>query len=105
MRLTVAQALVRFPADALPVDLAANAESLGARVIRTVAELRRAPADARGADGAVVVPIEAGPYAGVPEYESWSDVPVAEVSDDDRSAPSARRARAHGAQRAHLQTP
>ncbi len=32
------------PADALPVDLAANAESLGARVIRTrtVAELRRA---------------------------------------------------------------
>ncbi len=36
-------AALAAPADALPVDLAANAESLGARVIRarTVAELRR----------------------------------------------------------------
>jgi 3D-(3,5/4)-trihydroxycyclohexane-1,2-dione acylhydrolase (decyclizing) len=96
------------PAEALPVDLAANAESLGARVVRTrtIAELRAALADARGADGPVVVHIEADRYAGVPNYESWWDVPVAEVSDE----PSVRAARegyeaARAAQRLHLQTP
>jgi 3D-(3,5/4)-trihydroxycyclohexane-1,2-dione acylhydrolase (decyclizing) len=103
-----AGAALARPAEALPVDLAANAESLGARVIRTrtVAELRAALADARGADGPVVVHIEADRYAGVPNYESWWDVPVAEVSDE----PSVRAARegyetARAAQRIHLHTP
>ena len=84
----------RAAGRALPVDLAANAESLGARVIRTrtIAELRAALADARGADGPVVVHIEADRYAGVPDYESWWDVPVAEVSDD----PAVRAQRARG---------
>jgi 3D-(3,5/4)-trihydroxycyclohexane-1,2-dione acylhydrolase (decyclizing) len=101
------EALAR-PADALPVDLAANAESLGARVIRarTVDELRAALAAARGADAPVVVHIEADRYAGVPSYESWWDVPVAEVSDE----PSVRAAReayedARRSQRVHLETP
>ena len=96
------------PAEALPVDLAANAESLGARVIRTrsIAQLRAALADARGADGPVVVHIESDRYAGVPSYESWWDVPVAEVSDED-SVRTAREAyeRARGAQRVHLEAP
>ena len=48
-----------------------------------MAELRRALHDARGTDGPVVVHIEADRYAGVPDSESWWDVPVAEVSDDD----------------------
>jgi 3D-(3,5/4)-trihydroxycyclohexane-1,2-dione acylhydrolase (decyclizing) len=71
-------------AEALPADLAANAESLGARVIRTttVDELRAALADARGADGPVVVHIETDRYEGVPSYDGWWEVPVAEVSDD-----------------------
>jgi 3D-(3,5/4)-trihydroxycyclohexane-1,2-dione acylhydrolase (decyclizing) len=95
-------------AEPLPIDLAANAESLGARVIRTrtVSELRQALAEARGADGPVVVHIEADRYAGVPSYESWWDVPVAEVSDQ----PSVRAAReayesAREAQRIHLELP
>ena len=96
------------PAEALPVDLAANAESLGARVIRTrtITELRRALADARGADGPVVVHIEADRYAGVPNYDSWWDVPVAEVSDEG-AVRSAREAyeRAREEQRVHLQAP
>src|SRR4029077_5805751 len=96
------------PADVLPRGLAANAGSLGARVVRTrtVAELRRALADARGADGPVVVHIEADRYAGVPDYESWWDVPVAEVSDDD-AVRAAREAyeRARSAQRVHLEAP
>ena len=52
--------------EVLPLDLAANAESLGARVVRasTIAELRDALAGARGADGPVVVHIEADRYHG-----------------------------------------
>jgi 3D-(3,5/4)-trihydroxycyclohexane-1,2-dione acylhydrolase (decyclizing) len=71
-------------ADVLPVDLAANAESLGARVIRTrtVDELRAALAAARGVDGPVVIHIETDRYEGVPSYDGWWEVPVAEVSED-----------------------
>lgn len=78
-------------ADVLPLDLAANAESLGARVIRatTLEELRTGLADARSAAGPVVIYVEADRYASVPGYESWWDVPVAEVSD----AASVRAAR------------
>jgi 3D-(3,5/4)-trihydroxycyclohexane-1,2-dione acylhydrolase (decyclizing) len=90
----------------LAVDLAANAQSLGAHVIRarTVDELRIALADARTVDGPVVVHIETDRYAGVPSYESWWDVPVAEVSDDDRVR-TARAAyeRARRAQRAYVE--
>jgi 3D-(3,5/4)-trihydroxycyclohexane-1,2-dione acylhydrolase (decyclizing) len=95
-------------AEALPVDLAANAESLGAKVVRTrtVDELRGALAQFRGADGPVVIYVESDRYAGVPSYESWWDVPVAEVSDqpDVRAARQAyEQAREH--QRIYLNTP
>ena len=73
------------PADPLPVDLAANAESLGARVIRaaSIDELRSALEEAKAATGGpVVVHLETDRYAGVPSYEGWWDVPVAEVSED-----------------------
>jgi 3D-(3,5/4)-trihydroxycyclohexane-1,2-dione acylhydrolase (decyclizing) len=88
-----ATALDPDPGQPFPVDLAANAESLGAQVIRaaTIAELRDALAEARGADGPVVVAIEVDRYAGVPGYESWWDVPVAEVSEQDE----VRAARQH----------
>ena len=71
---------------AAPVDLAANAESLGARVLRarTIAELRAALDEAKAhAGGPVVVHVEVDRYAGVPSYEGWWDVPVAEVGGDD----------------------
>ena len=97
-----------FWAEALPVDLAANAESLGLRVLRTrtVDELRAALEQARGIDSPVAVHIEVDRYAGVPSYEGWWDVPVAEVSDD----PAVRAARAAyeealRAQRPYLETP
>jgi 3D-(3,5/4)-trihydroxycyclohexane-1,2-dione acylhydrolase (decyclizing) len=74
----------------LPVDLAANAESLGARVVRakTIADLRAALAEAVGVGGAgsigpTVVCIETDRYAGVPGYDSWWDVPVAQTSEQD----------------------
>jgi len=71
------------PGDYLPVDLATNAESLGAHVIRTktIAELRAALDAAKAVDRTVVVVIETDRYAAVPSYETWWDVPVAEVAD------------------------
>jgi 3D-(3,5/4)-trihydroxycyclohexane-1,2-dione acylhydrolase (decyclizing) len=93
--------------DVLPLDLAANAESLGACVVRakTQAELREALAGARGADGPVVVYIEADRYKGVPSYESWWDVPVAEVSEED-GVRTAREGydQAHERQRQYLRS-
>jgi 3D-(3,5/4)-trihydroxycyclohexane-1,2-dione acylhydrolase (decyclizing) len=71
------------PGDFLPVDLAANAESLGAHVIRarTIDELREALEAAKQIDRTVVIAIETDRYAAVPSYETWWDVPVAEVSE------------------------
>jgi 3D-(3,5/4)-trihydroxycyclohexane-1,2-dione acylhydrolase (decyclizing) len=68
--------------DYLPLDLAANAESLGARAVRvsTIDELRAALAAAKIEPGTTVIVIEVDRYEGVPGYESWWDVAVAEVS-------------------------
>jgi 3D-(3,5/4)-trihydroxycyclohexane-1,2-dione acylhydrolase (decyclizing) len=68
--------------DLLPVDLAANAASLGARVfaVHTVEELRDALKAARELDQTVVIHVETDPEAPVPASDAWWDVPVAEVS-------------------------
>jgi 3D-(3,5/4)-trihydroxycyclohexane-1,2-dione acylhydrolase (decyclizing) len=94
--------------DVLPLDLAANAESLGARVIRTnsIEKLAGALADAQTAEGPVVIYIEADRYAGVPNYESWWDVPVAEVSEEDSvRAARERYEQSRRAQRIYLESP
>ena len=69
----------------LPVDLANNAESLGARVIRAegIPGLKDALKEAKDADRTVVIHIPVDRYEGVPDYESFWDVPVAEVSEMD----------------------
>jgi 3D-(3,5/4)-trihydroxycyclohexane-1,2-dione acylhydrolase (decyclizing) len=68
--------------DYLPIDLAANAESLGARAIRagSIAELRTGLEAAKAESRPTVIVIEVDRYEGVPGYESWWDVAVAEVS-------------------------
>jgi 3D-(3,5/4)-trihydroxycyclohexane-1,2-dione acylhydrolase (decyclizing) len=67
----------------LPVDLAANAESLGARVWRanTIAAFRDALAGATGHDGVSVIAVPVDRESRVGGYDSWWNVPVAEVSD------------------------
>lgn len=77
--------------DRLPVDLAANAASLGADVLRVtgIAELRSALTKARASDKCTVIHIETDPLAPAPSSGAWWDVPVAEVSD----APETRAAR------------
>ncbi|MDI3387027.1 3D-(3,5/4)-trihydroxycyclohexane-1,2-dione acylhydrolase (decyclizing) [Streptomyces sp. B-S-A8] len=78
----------------LPVDLGANAASLGMRVLRpkTVRDLREALADARESDVPTCVYAEtetADTVSGVPPAQAWWDVPVAETA----SRPAAARAR------------
>jgi 3D-(3,5/4)-trihydroxycyclohexane-1,2-dione acylhydrolase (decyclizing) len=69
--------------DSLPVDLSANARSLGACVIdcATYAEFVTALQTARTNERTTVIYIRNDRLAGVPGYDSWWDVPVAEVSD------------------------
>jgi 3D-(3,5/4)-trihydroxycyclohexane-1,2-dione acylhydrolase (decyclizing) len=68
--------------EALPVDLALSAEGLGAHVFRakSIEDLRDALVAARKIDRTVVIHIPTDRYEGVPSYESWWEVPVAEVS-------------------------
>jgi 3D-(3,5/4)-trihydroxycyclohexane-1,2-dione acylhydrolase (decyclizing) len=67
----------------LPVDLATNAESLGAQVFRAAdrPSLERALADARAASRTAVVYVPVDPDVRVPGYGCWWDVPVSEVSE------------------------
>jgi 3D-(3,5/4)-trihydroxycyclohexane-1,2-dione acylhydrolase (decyclizing) len=69
----------------LPVDLAANARSLGAHVIecQTRDDFVQALKTAKTIDRTTVIYIRNDRYVGVPGYESWWDVPVAEVSELD----------------------
>ncbi|MET7642280.1 3D-(3,5/4)-trihydroxycyclohexane-1,2-dione acylhydrolase (decyclizing) [Streptomyces sp. NPDC005426] len=91
--------------DRLPVDLAANAASLGAEVLRVagVAELRKALTEARACDRTTVIHVETDPMVPAPSSGAWWDVPVAEVSDapETRAAREAY-ARAKSAQRPYL---
>ena len=74
-----------YTGDTLPVDLAANAESLGADVIRvkSIDEFRDALDTARAATRTTAVHIETDMFAPVPSSESWWDVPVSQVSELD----------------------
>jgi 3D-(3,5/4)-trihydroxycyclohexane-1,2-dione acylhydrolase (decyclizing) len=76
----------RLDGELLPVDLAANAESLGVRVLRArgIDELRTCVAEAKRATGGpVMVHIETDPLVSAPSSESWWDVPVSEVAQLD----------------------
>ena len=79
------------PVETLPVDLAANARSLGAYVLecKTYNEFVSALAKARESERTTVVSIQNDRYEGIPGYESWWDVQVAEVS----AMPSVQEAR------------
>jgi 3D-(3,5/4)-trihydroxycyclohexane-1,2-dione acylhydrolase (decyclizing) len=78
--------------DVLPVDLAANAASLGAKVLsaRSVGELADALKAARESDRPTVIHVETDPTEPVPIGGAWWDVAVAEVATDQ----AVRRARA-----------
>jgi 3D-(3,5/4)-trihydroxycyclohexane-1,2-dione acylhydrolase (decyclizing) len=68
--------------DVLPIDFALNARSLGAHVIQApeLHHLRLALEEARQAPRTTVIVVETDREQRVGGYESWWDVPVAEVS-------------------------
>jgi 3D-(3,5/4)-trihydroxycyclohexane-1,2-dione acylhydrolase (decyclizing) len=74
----------------VPVDLAANARSLGADVLeaRTIDEFRAAYRLAAAADRTTVIVIETDLYGPNPPASAWWDVPVAQVGrlDSTRAA-------------------
>ncbi|MFF4328535.1 3D-(3,5/4)-trihydroxycyclohexane-1,2-dione acylhydrolase (decyclizing) [Streptomyces sp. NPDC001591] len=74
-----------YTGDPLPVDLAANAASLGMAVIRTrtIGDLRKALAEARGSDRPTCVYAQTrtpDTVSGPPPAQAWWDVPVAETA-------------------------
>jgi 3D-(3,5/4)-trihydroxycyclohexane-1,2-dione acylhydrolase (decyclizing) len=73
----------RLDGQYLPVDLAANAASLGVDVLRThtIDEFRNALHKAVAADRTTMVHIETDPAIPAPSSEAWWDVPVAEVAE------------------------
>jgi 3D-(3,5/4)-trihydroxycyclohexane-1,2-dione acylhydrolase (decyclizing) len=78
--------------QALPVDLAMNAQSLGAYVIQceTYDDFVTALQKARETDRTTVIYVQNDRYMSVPGYESWWDVQVAEVSENE-SVQAARK--------------
>jgi 3D-(3,5/4)-trihydroxycyclohexane-1,2-dione acylhydrolase (decyclizing) len=72
----------RLDGAKLPVDLAVNAASLGAEVIRvvTAAQFADAVKVAKANDHTTVIHVETDPLIYAPDSESWWDVPVSEVS-------------------------
>ena len=78
--------------DVLPIDLGANAASLGAKVWRadTIAVFRESLTAAAGHNGVAVIVVPVDRESRVGGYESWWNVPVAEVS----TTPAVRDARA-----------
>ena len=73
-------------AEKLPVDLAANAETLGIAVIRiearptAIADLMVAVTTAKAASRATLIHINSDPLLYSPNGEGWWDVPVAPIS-------------------------
>jgi 3D-(3,5/4)-trihydroxycyclohexane-1,2-dione acylhydrolase (decyclizing) len=91
--------------DLLPVDLAANAASLGADVIRTttIEEFRAALKRSRASERTTVIEIQTDPLAPVPSPESWWDVPVSEVATLESTEKARETYEAHKAgQRPYL---
>ncbi len=82
----------KLEGDTICVDFVANANSLGAHAVRakTRDDLHKALIEARQRQQTSVIVIETAYDQRVPGYESWWDVPIAEVSESQ----SVRTARA-----------
>jgi 3D-(3,5/4)-trihydroxycyclohexane-1,2-dione acylhydrolase (decyclizing) len=91
--------------DVLPVDLAANAASLGADVVvaSSLDDLRSAVVKAKESPRTTVIHVETDPLVPAPSSPAWWDVPVAEVSALDSTREARTTYEQHKAdQRHHL---
>jgi 3D-(3,5/4)-trihydroxycyclohexane-1,2-dione acylhydrolase (decyclizing) len=73
----------KLEGEPIAVDFVGNARSLGADAARahTRDDLRKALQEARKSSKTAVIVIETSYSQRVPGYESWWDVPIAEVSE------------------------
>ncbi len=73
----------KLDGDSIEVDFVANARSLGAEAVRahTRDDLRKALQEAKKSSKTSVIVIETAYSQRVPGYESWWEVPIAEVSE------------------------
>jgi 3D-(3,5/4)-trihydroxycyclohexane-1,2-dione acylhydrolase (decyclizing) len=73
----------KYEGDLIQVDYRANAESLGAWAVRanSIDELKAALLDAQKQPRTSVIVVETAFDKRVPGYETWWDVPIAEVSE------------------------
>ena len=73
----------KLDGDRIPVDFVANAQSLGAHAVRARSreDLRQQLAAAKGRSSTSLIVVETAYDQRVPGYESWWDVPIAEVSE------------------------
>jgi 3D-(3,5/4)-trihydroxycyclohexane-1,2-dione acylhydrolase (decyclizing) len=100
----------RLEGERLPVDLAANARSLGAHVIEVHSrdELQQAVKQAKAAPsdgGPVVIHVETDPFVFAPDSEAWWDVPVSAVSELDTTRDAYRSYEQHKKTQRPLITP
>ncbi len=93
----------RLDGSYIPIDFVKNAESLGATAYfaATAAELCQALEMAKGETQTVLIHVPVEVDTRVPGYESWWDVPVAEVSGES-SVQQARAAYVEAKKRQHL---
>jgi 3D-(3,5/4)-trihydroxycyclohexane-1,2-dione acylhydrolase (decyclizing) len=100
----------RLDGDVLPVDLAANARSLGVHVIevasrddleKAIRTAKQSPADA----GPVVIHVNTDPTVYAPDSRAWWDVPVSEVSQLDSTRSAYQRYEEHRSTQRSFVTP
>ena len=95
--------------DVLPVNLAANARSLGAHVIEVSSreELEKAVQIAKGApdSGPIVIHVNTDPLVYSPDSEAWWDVPVSQVAELESTREAYDRYLSHRADQKPLLTP
>jgi 3D-(3,5/4)-trihydroxycyclohexane-1,2-dione acylhydrolase (decyclizing) len=100
----------RLDGDILPVDLAANARSLGVEVIEVASRdeldeairtAKKAPDDA----GPILIHVTTDPLVYAPDSEAWWDVPVSEVSELDSTSSAYERYLGHQARQKQFLNP
>jgi len=81
------RATKQLTGEYIPVDFQKHAESMGANAIfaRNAADLKKAINDARTADRVTVIVVPVDPEKRMPGLGTWWDVPVAEVSAEEKT--------------------
>jgi 3D-(3,5/4)-trihydroxycyclohexane-1,2-dione acylhydrolase (decyclizing) len=99
----------RLDGDVLPVDLAANARSLGVQVLEVASRIELEKAilqakDAPGDGGPVVIHVNTDPLVHAPDSEAWWDVPVSQVAELESTREAYHRYQEHLARQRPLLT-